>query len=173
MDEKLVEWVRQRKKACADISDPPSGSGAKFIADATPWTFEPEIALPCATQNELDGEMAQALVDGGVMLVAEGANMPLTAEATDILDRNGVLHAPGKASNAGGVAVSGLEMSQMSHRRFEDASTVDAELKTILRDLHGQVYEEGRDGGHVSYHRGANIAAYRRLADAIVAQGII
>lgn len=173
MDADLIDWVCARKAAGKDIGTPPSGKGATFHADALPWTFEPDIALPCATQNELNAEMAQALVDGGVNLVAEGANMPLTSDATALLERNNVLHAPGKASNAGGVAVSGLEMSQMSHRRFDDASTVDAELKGIMRDLHDRVHEEGREGDRVNYHRGANVAAYRRLARAIVAQGII
>lgn len=169
----LIQWVQHRKAAGEDLSEPPAGGGATFEPGATPWSFEPEIALPCATQNELDSDMAQALVDGGVSLVAEGANMPLTSDASAVLERNGVIHAPGKASNAGGVAVSGLEMSQMSHRRFKDAATVDAELKEIMRDLHDRVFKEGRDGDRVDYRKGANLAAYRRLADAIVAQGIL
>ncbi|SHG79081.1 NADP-specific glutamate dehydrogenase [Marivita hallyeonensis] len=173
MSADLIQWVQAQKAAGKDIDTPPSGSGATFNAGGVPWELDVDIALPCATQNELTGDMAKMLVDNSVSLVAEGANMPLTSDAVDILRRNDITHAPGKASNAGGVAVSGLEMSQMSHRRFMSAEEVDAELKGIMQDLHGRVADEGRDGGRIDYARGANMAAYRRLADAIVAQGII
>ncbi|MEY8841937.1 NADP-specific glutamate dehydrogenase, partial [Cribrihabitans sp. XS_ASV171] len=113
-----VAWVRACKQAGADITDPPGTCNASFHEGTTPWEQEVEIALPCATQNEMDGEMAQALVDGGARMLAEGANMPLTDEALETVARGGITRAPGKASNAGGVAVSGLEMSQNSRRRF-------------------------------------------------------
>lgn len=173
MSPELIDWVQAQKAAGRDISDPPKGGGAVFKPDALPWDEAPDVALPCATQNELDEGMAKTLIDAGVLLVAEGANMPLTADASAALKSAGVTHLPGKAANAGGVAVSGLEMSQNSHRRFMDADEVDAALKQIMRDIHDRLVEEGRHESGIDYMRAANIAGYRRLADAIVAQGII
>ena len=168
-----VDWVAAQKAAGAHLSDPPDHLGAKFHAGATPWQFEADIALPCATQNEINTEQAEALVDGGVCLLAEGANMPVTAKALRVLKRADVLYAPGKAANAGGVAVSGLEMSQMSHRRFMTAQEVDSALKGLMRDIHDRVADEGQGDGRIDYARGANLAGYRRLARAITAQGLI
>ncbi|ETX27709.1 NADP-specific glutamate dehydrogenase [Roseivivax isoporae] len=168
-----VDWVRARKAAGEDISSPPRDLGLTFAEGAMPWTEEAEIALPCATQNEIDGDMAQALVDGGTRIVAEGANMPLTPEAADVIGRSGIVYAPGKATNAGGVAVSGLEMSQNSHRRPASAAEVDADLREIMRRIHAVTLEEGRDGDRPDYSRGANIAGFRKVADAITAMGAI
>ncbi|MBV2358384.1 NADP-specific glutamate dehydrogenase [Thalassococcus sp. CAU 1522] len=168
-----VAWVQARKAAGKDIADPPRDSGARFETDALPWIFEPEIALPCATQNEMDADMAKALVDGGCMVLAEGANMPLTADAAAVVETAGMAYAPGKAANAGGVAVSGLEMSQNSHRRFLDAGQIDAALRDIMHSIHAETAGEGRDSDRIDYRRGANVAAYRRLARAITAQGVI
>lgn len=168
-----IEWVRARKQAGEDISSPPSESSAIFKPDMSPWEADVDIALPCATQNELDKEMAEALVETGVSIIAEGANMPLTSAAHEVIENSGVLHAPGKASNAGGVAVSGLEMSQNSYRRYASSDEVDAELKQIMRDIHARVLSEGRDGNRIDYSRGANIAGFRRVADAISAMGAI
>ena len=117
--------------------------------------------------------MARDLVNGGVELLAEGANMPLTADAAQVLRKAGVIHAPGKAANAGGVAVSGLEMTQNAHRRFMSAEEVDSALRDIMRRIHDAVAEEGRDAGRINYGRGANVAAYRKLARAMAAQGIL
>ncbi|MGR3513507.1 MAG: NADP-specific glutamate dehydrogenase [Paracoccaceae bacterium] len=173
LSREAVEWVATQKFAGAGIEEPPKHLNATFEQNTTPWDRECEIALPCATQNELTGEMAKKLVDGGVKIVAEGANMPLTKEATRQLKRAKVIHAPGKAANAGGVAVSGLEMSQNAHGKFMSADEVDRELRTIMTTIHSRVIEEGRDGGRIDYGRGANIAGYRRLAKAIAAQGIL
>ncbi|MEO0486117.1 MAG: NADP-specific glutamate dehydrogenase [Pseudomonadota bacterium] len=172
LDAETIAWVRAQKAAGKDISAPPS-AGVTFREGETPWTLEPDIALPCATQNELDADMAQSLVDGGARIVAEGANMPLTAQAQDIIADAGLLHAPGKAANAGGVAVSGLEMSQNSHRQFSTADQVDDQLKAIMGAIHTRVAEDGKRGNWIDYSRGANVAAYRKVADAISAMGAI
>lgn len=168
-----IAWVRARKQAGQDIAAPPAGSGARFVEGAVPWECGPDIALPCATQNEMTGDMAQALVDAGVQLVAEGANMPLTNEAQQIIADAGILHGPGKASNAGGVAVSGLEMSQNSVRQFDSAAHIDRRLKEIMRKIHDRAAAEGRMGDRIDYDRGANIAAFRKVADATSAMGAI
>lgn len=168
-----LDWVAARKATGEDLSDPPRSLGATFRADELPWSHEADIALPCATQNEITKEAAQDIVDGGARILAEGANMPTTGAAKRALQKRGVIYAPGKAANAGGVAVSGLEMSQMSHRRFLSAEEVDRELKTLMREIHDRVAEEGRDGGKINYARGASLAGYRRLARAISARGIV
>ncbi|WP_299695034.1 NADP-specific glutamate dehydrogenase [uncultured Tateyamaria sp.] len=173
LDPAAIDWVAAQKAAGGDLSDPPATLRATFEADAQPWSFEADIALPCATQNEIDEDAAKALVDNGVTVLAEGANMPTTAGALKVLRKAGVLYAPGKAANAGGVAVSGLEMSQMSHRRFMSAEEVDQALRTLMSDIHDRVAAEGQGGGSVDYARGANLAGYRRLARAITAQGVL
>ena len=174
MSADLIEWVQGQKDKGADICDPPKGQGAKFEGGKVAWDYEPDIALPCATQNELTEDMAKTLIDGGVTMVGEGANMPLTSEAATAFHNAGVTHLPGKAANAGGVAVSGLEMSQNSHRKFASADEIDAALRDIMSDIHARVCVDGStENGEINYVRGANIAAYRRLADAIVAQGIL
>jgi glutamate dehydrogenase (NADP+) len=173
LDAETIAWVRARKHAGDDISAPPAASGARFVADALPWGQDVDIALPCATQNELDDAMAQDLLDQGIMLLAEGANMPLTGAAQDKLDSAGIVRAPGKASNAGGVAVSGLEMSQNAMGRYASADTIDEDLKRIMRRIHDQAADEGREGNRINYSKGANVAAFRHVADAISAMGAI
>ena len=168
-----VAWVRARKAAGDDVTDPPKGLGLSFDEGALPWENEADIALPCATQNEIDGNAAKTITESGVRLLAEGANMPLTADATDHIVRNDVLYAPGKAANAGGVAISGLEMSQNAHGRFDSADEVDRNLKTIMSNIHDRIAEEGREGNRVHYRRGANIAGYRKVANAISAYGVV
>ncbi|MEM1302529.1 MAG: NADP-specific glutamate dehydrogenase [Pseudomonadota bacterium] len=168
-----ITWVQDQKAKGGDLSDPPGFFSATFHVGETPWQHEADIALPCATQNEIDEDAAKQLVEAGVGLVAEGANMPLTDAAQRHIRRNRVLYAPGKAANAGGVAISGLEMSQMSQRRFMSPSAVDEELRRLMRDIHDRVASEGQDGGTVDYAKGANVAGYRRLARAITAQGIV
>ncbi|MBO7716431.1 MAG: NADP-specific glutamate dehydrogenase, partial [Methanobrevibacter sp.] len=138
------------------------------------WTVKCDIALPCATQNELQLEDAKALVANGVTAVAEGANMPTTIEATEYLQENGVLFAPGKASNAGGVATSALEMSQNSQRLSWTFEEVDSRLQTIMENIFANVDAAAKDYGfEKNYVVGANIAGFLKVVDAMNAQGIV
>jgi len=132
-----------------------------------------DVALPCATQNELNADNAQALLDKDLMLVAEGANMPSTPEAIELFHKAGVLFAPGKASNAGGVAVSGLEMSQNSLRYNWTREEVDAKLKQIMKDIHQACVKFGAEGDFVDYVKGANIAGFVKVADSMIDQGVV
>ncbi|MBZ4666948.1 MAG: glutamate dehydrogenase [Epulopiscium sp.] len=137
------------------------------------WTIPCDIALPCATQNELDGEAAATLVKNGCIAVAEGANMPSTPEAVEIFLKNGILFGPGKAANAGGVAVSGLEMSQNSMRYSWTFEEVDAKLKQIMANIHKSAQDAAKEYGHEgNYVVGANIAGFLKVAEAMLAQGI-
>ena len=137
------------------------------------WTVPCDIALPCATQNELDEDDARTLVDNGVICVAEGANMPATLEAVEVFLAAGTLYAPGKASNAGGVATSGLEMSQNALRLSWHHAEVDERLHQIMKDIHGNCVRHGRRAdGSVNYVDGANIAGFVKIADAMLAQGV-
>jgi glutamate dehydrogenase (NADP+) len=132
-----------------------------------------DIALPCATQNELNGEDAKVLIANGVTAVAEGANMPSTPEAvTNFLDAK-VLFAPGKASNAGGVATSGLEMSQNSLRLSWAREEVDQRLHNIMKSIHESCVKYGKEGEHINYVKGANIAGFVKVADAMLDQGVV
>jgi len=147
---------------------------AKFIKGERPWSVKCDVALPCATQNELDGEEAKVLVANGCMCVAEGANMPSTPEAIHEFQKANILFAPGKASNAGGVATSGLEMSQNSLRLSWSRKEVDERLKDIMEDIHDSCVEYGKnDDGSIDYIRGANIAGFVKVADAMLAQGVV
>ncbi len=146
----------------------------KFDAGKRPWHVPADIALPCATQNELDAEDAKRLIANGVVCVAEGANMPSTLEAVDCFLEAGTLYAPGKASNAGGVATSGLEMSQNAMRLSWSHSEVDLRLHEIMKDIHGNCVRHGeRADGTVNYVEGANIAGFVKIADAMLAQGVL
>ena len=146
----------------------------KFEAGKRPWHVPVDIALPCATQNELDAEDARHLIANGVVCVAEGANMPSTLEAVDCFLEAGTLYAPGKASNAGGVATSGLEMSQNPMRLSWTHSEVDLRLHEIMKDIHGNCVRHGeRSDGTVNYVEGANIAGFVKIADAMLAQGVL
>lgn len=148
--------------------------GAKFVAGANPWHVPVDVALPCATQNELHGEDAKTLIKNGVICVAEGANMPSTIEAVEAFEHAGVLYAPGKASNAGGVATSGLEMTQNAMRLSWTREEVDARLLEIMQGIHRSCVEYGTDAsGRVNYVNGANIAGFVKVADAMLAQGVI
>jgi len=147
---------------------------ATFVKGEKPWSVKCDIALPCATQNELDGDAAKTLVDNGCICVSEGANMPSTPEAIHHFQANGVLFAPGKASNAGGVAVSGLEMSQNSLRFNWTREEVDAKLKQIMADIHASCSKYGtKEDGSIDYVTGANIAGFVKVADAMLAQGVV
>ena len=165
MDIKNVK--RGRVKDYADLF------GLKYVADARPWHLKVDIALPCATQNELALSDAQALIANGVQVVAEGANMPTTIEATNAFIEAGVLFGPGKAANAGGVATSGLEMSQNAQRLSWTREEVDAKLHRIMLDIHANCKKYGSDAqGNINYVVGANVAGFVKVADAMLAQGV-
>ena len=146
--------------------------GCEFHA-GRPWSVNCDIALPCATQNELNEAEAKTLVANGCMLVSEGANMPTTPEAVEVFQNAKILFAPGKASNAGGVATSGLEMSQNSLRMNWTREEVDTKLKQIMQDIHSSCVEYGTEGNHVDYVKGANIAGFVKVADAMLDQGVV
>ena len=148
--------------------------GLQYFAGKRPWEVKADIALPCATQSELEILDAKALIKNGVKLVAEGANMPTTIEATDAFLEAGVLFGPGKAANAGGVATSGLEMAQSSQRLYWTAEEVDAKLHRIMLDIHANCKKYGSIAGqqNINYVVGANIAGFVKVADAMLAQGV-
>jgi glutamate dehydrogenase (NADP+) len=149
-------------------------SNATYHEGERPWSVKCDIALPCATQNELNGEEAKILVSNGCVCVAEGANMPCIPEAIEFFLENKILFSPGKASNAGGVATSGLEMSQNSMRYSWTAEEVDDKLHSIMNDIHEACVTYGKDkDGFVDYVKGANIAGFVKVADAMLAQGIV
>lgn len=165
----LKEVRRGRIKEYADVHD-----GVTFREGQDPWDLPCDLAFPCATQNELDGDEAAALIAHGCQAVVEGANMPSTPEAVEAFQKAGVLFAPGKASNAGGVATSGLEMSQNSLRMSWTAEEVDGHLQRIMKDIHAQCAEHGRlKHGSIDYVRGANIAGFVKVADAMIDQGVV
>ncbi|SHE81168.1 glutamate dehydrogenase (NADP+) [Lampropedia hyalina DSM 16112] len=156
------------------VKDYATKVGAQFLEGRTPWSIPADVALPCATQNELDVNDAKMLIKNGVVCVAEGANMPSTIEAAKAFESAGVLYAPGKASNAGGVATSGLEMSQNAARLSWPRHEVDQRLHEIMRGIHKSCVEYGRrPDGSISYIDGANIAGFVKVADAMVAQGVV
>jgi glutamate dehydrogenase (NADP+) len=147
---------------------------ATYHEGKTPWGVACDIALPCATQNELDGQDAEKLISNGCVCVAEGANMPSTPEAIHAFHKAKILFAPGKASNAGGVATSGLEMSQNSLRISWTREEVDERLKGIMSDIHDSCIAYGKEAdGYCNYVKGANIAGFVKVADAMLAQGVI
>lgn len=148
---------------------------AQFIENARPWkNAKCDVAIPCATQNELDGEDAAALLKNGVICVAEGANMPSLPEAVAKFEAAKILYAPGKASNAGGVATSGLEMCQNSMRYSWTREEVDEKLKRIMKDIHENCVKYGKQAdGHIDYVQGANIAGFVKVANAMMAQGLV
>lgn len=149
-------------------------SKAKFFKDKTPWDIKCDVALPCATQNELGESDAKALVENGCICVSEGANMPSTNKAILVFHKAKILFAPGKASNAGGVATSGLEMTQNALRYNWTREAVDEKLKEIMEDIHDACTKYGKDeDGYIDYVKGANIAGFVKVADAMLAQGIV
>ena len=146
--------------------------GCEF-KEGRPWGIKCDIALPCATQNELNKGEAETLVANGCFCVSEGANMPSTPEAIEVFLSAQILFAPGKASNAGGVATSGLEMSQNSLRMNWTREEVDAKLKNIMNDIHSQCVQHGKEGEYINYVKGANIAGFLKVADAMLDQGVV
>jgi glutamate dehydrogenase (NADP+) len=169
-----IEYMLELRASNNDVVEPYAEEfGVQFFAGKKPWEQKVDVALPCAIQNELNGEDAQMLVDNGVFCVTEGANMPCTPEAIEIFQKNKILFSPGKASNAGGVAVSGLEMTQNSMRLSWSSEEVDAHLHRIMKDIHNACVKFGKDGDYVDYVKGANIAGFVKVADAMLAQGIV
>ena len=174
-EEKLTYIMNLKNVVRGRIKEYAAAYGsAEFMAGQGPWSVSVDVALPCATQNELNGDEAAALLANGCVCVAEGANMPSTPEAIEAFHEAGILFAPGKASNAGGVATSGLEMSQNSLRYNWTREEVDAKLHHIMKDIHGQCVAYGtNEDGSVDYVRGANIAGFVKVADSMLDQGVV
>jgi glutamate dehydrogenase (NADP+) len=176
IDEEKLAWIKQLKQVrrgrISEFAE--HFDGVEFLAGSRPWAVPCDIALPCATQNELDGDDARELVRNGVIAVGEGANMPSTLEATHVFHDAKVAFAPGKAANAGGVAVSGLEQSQNSLRMSWTRDEVYDRLTAIMKSIHDQCAQYGDDGdGYIDYVKGANIAGFVKVANAMVAQGAV
>lgn len=176
LDEEKLEWIKRLKlerrgrisQYCEQFS------GADYHEGKAPWGVGCDIALPCATQNELDEKAAKNLIGNQVKAVVEGANMPSTTQASDAFREAGILFGPAKAANAGGVAVSGLEMSQNSGRVSWERDKLDRMLTELMQDIHRKCVEDGRnDQGAIDYVRGANIAGFRNVADAMLAFGVV
>ena len=172
-----IDWVKEHKANGFALKDYVEKFGGEWLEGQKPWQFEAEVALPCATQNEVDEDNAKALVKLGVKYVAEGANMPLTAQAIDVVRDAGIAYAPGKAANAGGVAVSGLEMSQNSVRQYKTFEELDVQLQQIMKNIHDNALaaaqKYGTTKGAVDYMTGANVAGFAQVANALVAYGIL
>ncbi len=175
IDQEKLEYIKHLKNVERKrISEYTKQYDCKFYPGERPWRIKCDIALPNATQNELDGNDAMQLVKNGCMCVAEGANMPCTPEAVLVFHKAQVFYAPGKAANAGGVAVSGLEMSQNSQRYAWTRDEVDNKLKDIMREIHKICLKYGKEkDGHVNYEKGANIGGFVKVADAMLAQGVV
>jgi glutamate dehydrogenase (NADP+) len=172
--EKLAILMEVKNVQYGRISDYAQRVGAKFIAGERPWNVAVDVALPCAVQNELDGNDAKTLVKNGVIAVGEGANMPSTLEAIEVFEKAKVLYAPGKATNAGGVATSGLEMSQNALRLSWSREEVDARLLGIMQNIHSACVKHGTQAdGSVKYVDGANIAGFVKVAEAMLGQGVL
>jgi len=167
------DWIMELKNVRRGrIKEFAEEYNVEYTEGGKPWGYKCDVALPCATQNELNGEEAQTLVDNGVLAVGEGANMPTTLEGINIFIENKILFSPGKASNAGGVSTSGLEMAQNSQRYFWSAEEVDQKLHQIMVNIHSAAYETAKLFGQPgNYVLGANIAGFLKVADAMVAQG--
>jgi glutamate dehydrogenase (NADP+) len=148
-------------------------SKAEFHSHKKPWSVKCDIAIPCATQNELNLNDAKTLLKNGCNTIGEGANMPCTNDAISLFVKNKIHYAPGKASNAGGVAVSGLEMAQNSLKYTWSREVVDGKLKEIMSDIHSSCLKYGSEKDYVNYVKGANIAGFVKVADAMLAQGVV
>jgi glutamate dehydrogenase (NADP+) len=172
-DELLAEVMHLKNEARGRISEFASKHGFEYLEGKRPWGIPCDIALPCATQNELTGEDAEVLLANGVFCVAEGANMPSTLDAVEKFVAAKILYAPGKASNAGGVATSGLEMSQNALRLGWSFEEVDERLHAIMKDIHRNCVKYGtKADGSINYVDGANIAGFVKVADAMLSQGV-
>ncbi|MDR2840710.1 MAG: NADP-specific glutamate dehydrogenase [Paludibacter sp.] len=170
-----IDYMLELRATCNDIVSPYAQEfGAVFVAGRRPWEVKVDIALPCATQNELNGDDARKLIENGVMCVGEISNMGCTPEAIDLFIENKIMYGPGKAVNAGGVATSGLEMTQNAMHLSWSAAEVDAKLQQIMHDIHEQCVRHGRQtDGYINYMKGANVAGFLKVAKAMLAQGIV
>ena len=170
--DKLAYLMELKNKRRGRIAEYAEEYGCLYFEGEKPWKIPCDVALPCAVQNELDEDHAKMLISNGCILVAEGANMPTTPDAISVLQKSGILYAPGKATNAGGVAVSGLEMSQNSARLYWTRDEVESRLKVIMKKIHDQCSQYGKDAaGNIDYLKGANIGGFVRVADAMLAEG--
>jgi glutamate dehydrogenase (NADP+) len=170
-----IEYMLDLRNSCNDIVAPYAEKfGAVFHPDKKPWEVKVDIALPCATQNELDGDDAKMLIQNGVVCVGEISNMGCTPEAIELFIEHKVLYGPGKAVNAGGVATSGLEMTQNAMHMSWTAEEVDSKLHQIMHQIHAQCVKYGRQpDGYINYMKGANVAGFLKVARAMLAQGVL
>jgi glutamate dehydrogenase (NADP+) len=170
-----IEYMLELRDSCNDIVAPYAEKfGVQFFADKRPWEVKVDIALPCATQNELNGDDAMMLINNGVLCVGEISNMGCTPEAIELLLEHKVLYGPGKAVNAGGVATSGLEMTQNAMHISWTAAEVDDKLQQIMSEIHAQCVRYGRQpDGYINYMKGANVAGFLKVAKAMLSQGIV
>lgn len=175
IDAEKLAYIKELKNVeRGRISEYAEEYGVKYVAGAKPWFEKADIALPSATQNEINEEAAKALIANGVFAVSEGANMPSTPEAIKVFQDAKILYSPGKAANAGGVAVSGLEMSQNSERLRWSREEVDAKLHDIMNDIHDNCVKYGTEAdGYINYVKGANVAGFLKVAKAMMSQGIV
>jgi glutamate dehydrogenase (NADP+) len=175
IDARKLAWVKELKNVRRGrISEyARQFPSARYLEGRRPWGVRCDIALPCATENEIRAEDARTLVASGCTCVAEGANMPTTPEGVDVFLERRILYAPGKAANAGGVAVSGLEMAQNSMRMNWPREEVDARLHLIMKEIHEQCRRYGQEGDFIHYVRGANVAGFIKVADAMLDQGVV
>ena len=173
IDTDKLAWVNDLKQIRRGrISEYADEFGVDFH-EGRPWNVPCDLALPCATQNEINGDEAKALIKNGCIAVSEGANMPTEQDGIDAYIDSGILYAPSKAANAGGVAVSGLEMSQNSARISWKEDELQKLLIGIMDDIHASCVEYGDEGDHVNYLKGANIAGFVKVADAMLAYGVV
>ena len=175
IDRKKLDWIMNLKNVeRGRIREYAEEFDVKYVAGAKPWSEKADIATPCATQNEIDEDAAKTLLANGVIAVSEGANMPCTPGAIKAFQDAKILYCPGKASNAGGVSVSGLEMSQNSERLSWTSEEVDNRLKLIMKDIHENCVKYGtQPDGYINYVKGANVAGFMKVAKAMMAQGIV
>ena len=174
VNEEKLNWVIDLKNnRRGRIKEYADEFGCEYYEGNRPWGIECEVALPCATQNEIDGKEAKELISNGLIALSEGANMPSNPDAVNVFQESKILFGPGKAANAGGVAVSGLEMSQNSMRIKWDRDEVDQKLLSIMKSIHTSCVENGENNSHVDYVKGANIAGFIKVADAMIDQGVV
>ncbi|MBT3607676.1 MAG: NADP-specific glutamate dehydrogenase [Candidatus Marinimicrobia bacterium] len=174
IDADKLAWVMDLKNnRRGRIKEYADKFGATFLENERPWSVSCDIALPCATQNEISGDNAKTMISNGCKVVSEGANMPTDPEAVNIFIDAGILFGPGKAANAGGVATSGLEMSQNSMRLNWSREEVDSKLHTIMKNIHEACVIHGTENGSVNYVKGANIAGFIKIADSMLDQGVV
>ena len=174
IDAEKLAWIMDLKNnRRGRIKEYADKFGATYLEGQRPWSINCDIALPCATQNEINGDEAKLLISNGCKVVSEGANMPTDPDAVNVFMDNGILFGPGKAANAGGVATSGLEMSQNSMRLNWSREEVDSKLHTIMKNIHEACVTHGTENGKVNYIKGANIAGFIKIADSMLDQGVV